>query len=519
MDSSLDFEELLGHSSWLQRLARALASDEAAADDLVQETLGVAMARRQPVRNSRAFLKGVLRRRFLEKRREAARRQRREATYGVDRATSAPAADVAAERVETLRRLLGELQSLPPAQRESLTLRFLDGKTPVEIALQTGVSSATVRAHISRGLATLRARLDAGRGGRAGWMGALFPGAPSSGLATLSCSRALEKSAPSGLSPSLGLASTTLFSGVTLMSTKALLAAVVPIAILGVWLGLSRGVSPLVDPSVSQMGLAEEASDHLAGVRPRSGVESRSPAAAELDVESAGALANSNVGDRTRAATPGVSTHAPLGTIVDERTGEPVPDLVVTIQSVKDRVKRAHSPSPVATRLDAGATYLTTDAEGRLRSDDNHAPGVYVLRVREQRQIPGRSAEPELRVQLPAVEPIEVAVGPTFSLTSPVPPSCGWEALHATWVSERSRGDRNLRTHVRSNQNPWIRFSAAVAELEGEGSWRIEFSDEEGLTAAHIEVDRHIDIEPRTLVLDFDSFGAIEFRAERSAER
>ena len=46
--------------------------------------------------------------------------------------TSVPGAS--AERVETLRILLEELQRLPAAQRDALTMRFVEGLEPAEIA-------------------------------------------------------------------------------------------------------------------------------------------------------------------------------------------------------------------------------------------------------------------------------------------------------------------------------------------------------------------------------------------------
>lgn len=52
------------------------------------------------------------------------------------------------------------LAGLPPRQRTVLVLRYYEEMSEAEIALAMGCSTGSVKTHASRGLATLRARLD-----------------------------------------------------------------------------------------------------------------------------------------------------------------------------------------------------------------------------------------------------------------------------------------------------------------------------------------------------------------------
>jgi len=62
--------------------------------------------------------------------------------------------------------VLNLIQSLPAAYRETLVLRFVEGMTGDEIAHRTGLTPASVRVNLHRGMKRLRKALDARRGGR-----------------------------------------------------------------------------------------------------------------------------------------------------------------------------------------------------------------------------------------------------------------------------------------------------------------------------------------------------------------
>ena len=65
---------------------------------------------------------------------------------------------------------------LPEPYRSTLLLRYFDGWSPAKIAKEKGLSPATVRSHVARGLERLRARLDDRHDGdRDAWCLALVP--------------------------------------------------------------------------------------------------------------------------------------------------------------------------------------------------------------------------------------------------------------------------------------------------------------------------------------------------------
>jgi DNA-binding CsgD family transcriptional regulator len=56
--------------------------------------------------------------------------------------------------------VLNAVLALPPRQREALILRYHQGLAPARIAEHMGIKKGTVRSHLYRGLAALRAVLD-----------------------------------------------------------------------------------------------------------------------------------------------------------------------------------------------------------------------------------------------------------------------------------------------------------------------------------------------------------------------
>ena len=145
----------------LLRVARHLAGDEAAAEDLVQATFLAAIEhpeRFDPSRELVPWLLGIL-----------ANKAR------VARTTGARVPDPArlpGERIEDpetdaqLREFMGTLEKalerVPEAYRSVLHIHLAEGKTPEEIARELERSSDTVRVQLHRGLRHLRRRLPAG---------------------------------------------------------------------------------------------------------------------------------------------------------------------------------------------------------------------------------------------------------------------------------------------------------------------------------------------------------------------
>jgi len=63
-----------------------------------------------------------------------------------------------ADRLEALA-ILDAVRALPEAYRETLTLRLVEGMTGAEIAERTGLTPASVRVNLHRGMKLLREKL------------------------------------------------------------------------------------------------------------------------------------------------------------------------------------------------------------------------------------------------------------------------------------------------------------------------------------------------------------------------
>ncbi len=168
-------EDLTGHIDGLRRLAGVLVRDEAAADDLVQDTL-IAAARGSsgPRGATRAWLRGIARNLARKQFRDVNRRRRRELGAAVPEASAAT--DEAAAGLEIQRRVIALLEALPGSERTALYLRYFEDLPPRRIAARMACPVATVHTHIRRGRERLRAGLDHAAGGsRARWTLALLP--------------------------------------------------------------------------------------------------------------------------------------------------------------------------------------------------------------------------------------------------------------------------------------------------------------------------------------------------------
>ena len=169
--------ELASNARWIRSLARSLVADADLADDLVQDTLVAALRQdRGPSRHgegeSRSWLSTVLRRRFFERRREAASRAAREREAAHREAL--PSTLDMVERAAVQRDLVQAVLDLDEPYRTTILWRFFEDLPPRKIAKRAGVPVATVQSRITRGLAKLRARLDAGSGSK-NWLLGLVP--------------------------------------------------------------------------------------------------------------------------------------------------------------------------------------------------------------------------------------------------------------------------------------------------------------------------------------------------------
>jgi RNA polymerase sigma factor (sigma-70 family) len=216
-------ETLLAEREWLRRVARALADDEAAADDLEQDAWLAAM-RRPPdaVGAARAWFRRVLTNRAGEVHRGRGRRRSRE--EAASRPEAVPStADIVA-RAEAQRRVVEAVFALPEPWKTTVLLRYFEDLDTGAIAARMGVPADTVRVRLRKATDDLRRALaPRDRETRAAWMLVLGLPAP----------RSLN------VAPTLG-------GGVLVSTGMKLAAAAVVLAALGLtfW-ALSDGNSPI----------------------------------------------------------------------------------------------------------------------------------------------------------------------------------------------------------------------------------------------------------------------------------
>jgi RNA polymerase sigma-70 factor (ECF subfamily) len=138
-------------------LARVPASD---ADDLVQDVFLTAWNRLEGLRDPAAFggwLATIARNRATDFHRGAV-----EVVELPDDLTAPDATDARTEA----RAVLATIRTLPEAYRDTLVLRLVEGLTGPEIADRTGLTPASVRVNLHRGMKLLREKLDRVETGR-----------------------------------------------------------------------------------------------------------------------------------------------------------------------------------------------------------------------------------------------------------------------------------------------------------------------------------------------------------------
>jgi RNA polymerase sigma-70 factor (ECF subfamily) len=125
-------------------------------DDLVQDVFLVALQRLGSLRNARAFgawLAAIARNRAVDFHRQRP---------VLAQADDLPAPDDG-RRAEAFA-VLAVIRALPEAYRETLVLRLVEGMTGPEIAERTGLTPASVRVNLHRGMKKLREQLERKQG-------------------------------------------------------------------------------------------------------------------------------------------------------------------------------------------------------------------------------------------------------------------------------------------------------------------------------------------------------------------
>jgi RNA polymerase sigma-70 factor, ECF subfamily len=123
-------------------------------DDLVQDVFVTAWRRLSTLRDPAAFggwISTITRNRATD--------YHRQTVNTVDLPDDLHASDSASARAEALA-ILDLIRSLPDAYRETLVLRLVEGMTGQEISDRTGLTAASVRVNLHRGMKMLREKLQ-----------------------------------------------------------------------------------------------------------------------------------------------------------------------------------------------------------------------------------------------------------------------------------------------------------------------------------------------------------------------
>ncbi|WP_428267863.1 sigma-70 family RNA polymerase sigma factor [Haliangium sp.] len=151
-------EDILRHRDWLYRLAMRMVRSQATADDLVQDTMLVALEKAPAEPNTRSWMGGVMRNLARLHVRTEVRRTRRElATY--ESAPSTPSPEDLVLRMRMEQRLGEAVLGLPEPFRTTILQRFMEGRSAADIARREQIPAGTIRWRQKRALDLLRTSL------------------------------------------------------------------------------------------------------------------------------------------------------------------------------------------------------------------------------------------------------------------------------------------------------------------------------------------------------------------------
>lgn len=151
---------VLEHIPGLRRYARALAGSAADADDLVQECLSRALARRQQasdIRNLRAYLFTILHNAHVDRLAERRRWNYAVPDEALENLTARPAPQ---HGMLELHDLVEALERLPEEQRQAVLLVGYEGLAYREAAEVLDIPIGTVMSRLSRGREALRRMMN-----------------------------------------------------------------------------------------------------------------------------------------------------------------------------------------------------------------------------------------------------------------------------------------------------------------------------------------------------------------------
>lgn len=150
---------LLAHKDFVAAVARRIAADPSAADDIEQNTWLSAIER--PPASAfalRAWFGTVARHYAFQAARASSRRKRRETAAA--RTETAPDALAQAMDTERRHRVVQAVLDLDETHRSMIIARYFLDLSPAAIALRDGLPVETVKTRLKRALLRLRARLE-----------------------------------------------------------------------------------------------------------------------------------------------------------------------------------------------------------------------------------------------------------------------------------------------------------------------------------------------------------------------
>jgi RNA polymerase sigma-70 factor (sigma-E family) len=148
------------HYRQLVRLAALLLDDLGTSEEVVQDAYVKMHGSWHRIRDPEAAV-GYLRTTVVNLARSRMRRRLVAQKHAPKPMPDAPSAEVGALEQLERDRLVQALRRLPTRQRECLVLRYYGDLSEVQIAEAMGISPGAVKSHASRGMAALRASLEA----------------------------------------------------------------------------------------------------------------------------------------------------------------------------------------------------------------------------------------------------------------------------------------------------------------------------------------------------------------------
>lgn len=152
------------HYRSLVRLAALLLHDVPAAEDVVQDAFVAVHGSWTRLRDTDKAL-AYLRQAVVNRSRSRLRRlkvadRKAPSLLPVEAITYVSSAEQSALASVERARVMAALRGLPQRQREVLVLRYYSDLSEAQIAEAMGISTGAVKSHASRGMATLRQRLE-----------------------------------------------------------------------------------------------------------------------------------------------------------------------------------------------------------------------------------------------------------------------------------------------------------------------------------------------------------------------